>query len=147
MIIMNEHHLKTKFQLIRREYDKFLRGSPESGYNVSLIFDVADIPEDFASIVEKASFLKRNCFASVFEKYFQFQEAGQEGEKRAIINYRENETMFVSFIISVYLFNFRFIEAKADRVTVIFSTLFKDPDDIVIGKLFLQVFFLNKLFF
>ena len=40
-----------------------------------------------------------------------------------------------------YMFNFRFIEAKADRVTVIFSTLFKDPDDIVIGKLFLQVFF------
>lgn len=113
-------------ELIRREYGKYLRAYPESGYNVSIVFDVSDIGEDFASLVEQASFLKRNCFASVFEKYFQFQEAGQEGEKRAVIHYREDETMF--------------IEAKADRVTVIFSTLFKDPDDIIIGKVFLQEF-------
>jgi actin related protein 2/3 complex subunit 2 len=85
------------FQLIRREYGKFLRTTPESGYNVSLVYDIADIPDDFSPVVEQASFLKRNCFASVFEKYFQFQEAGQEGEKRAIIHYREDETMSVSF--------------------------------------------------
>lgn len=36
---------------------------------------------------------------------------------------------------------FRFIEAKADRVTVIFSTIFKDPEDVILGKLFLQVNF------
>jgi len=36
--------------------------------------------------------------------------------------------------------SFRFIEAKSDRVTVIFSTTFKDPDDVIIGKLFLQEF-------
>jgi hypothetical protein len=35
--------------------------------------------------------------------------------------------------------SFRFIEAKSDRVTVIFSTIFKDADDVIIGKLFLQV--------
>lgn len=39
---------------------------------------------------------------------------------------------------SFYFNVFRYVEAKADRVTVIFSTVFKDPDDIVIGKLFLQ---------
>ncbi|VDM58079.1 unnamed protein product [Angiostrongylus costaricensis] len=77
-------------------------------------------------LVQKASALKRNCFASVFEKYFEFQEAGQEGQQRAVINYREDETMY--------------IEAKADRVTVIFSTIFKDPDDVIIGKVFLQEF-------
>lgn len=30
------------------------------------------------------------------------------------------------------------MEAKSDRVTVVFSTIFKDEDDMVIGKLFLQ---------
>ncbi|KAL3108516.1 hypothetical protein niasHT_015438 [Heterodera trifolii] len=113
-------------ELIRSIYGKFLRESPEAGYSVSLVYDVADIPENFTVLVEQASYLKRNCFASVFEKYFQFQESGQEGEKRAVIHYREDETLF--------------IEAKSDRVTVIFSTLFKDPDDVVIGKVFLQEF-------
>ena len=34
----------------------------------------------------------------------------------------------------------RYVEAKADRVTVVFSTIFKDPDDVVIGKVFMQEF-------
>lgn len=33
----------------------------------------------------------------------------------------------------------RYVEAKKDRVTVIFSTIFKDDDDVVIGKVFMQV--------
>jgi len=33
-----------------------------------------------------------------------------------------------------------YVEAKEDRVTVVFSTVFKDDDDIVLGKVFLQVF-------
>lgn len=37
------------------------------------------------------------------------------------------------------LHSFRYVEAKSDRVTVIFSTVFKDDDDIVIGKVFMQV--------
>jgi actin related protein 2/3 complex subunit 2 len=113
-------------EVLRREYGNFLASSPEAGYNVSLIYDLTTLPDDFMPLVTQASFFKRNCFASVFEKYFRFQENGQEGEKRAIVHYREDETLF--------------IEAKADRVTVIFSTLFKDPDDVVIGKLFLQEF-------
>lgn len=34
----------------------------------------------------------------------------------------------------------RYVEAKADRVTVVFSTIFKDENDIVIGKVFMQEF-------
>ncbi|VDK44278.1 unnamed protein product [Cylicostephanus goldi] len=111
--------------LLRREYGSYLT-TPEPGYNVSLLFDLTALPADHAALIQKASMLKRNCFASVFEKYFEFQETGQEGQKRAVINYREDETMY--------------IEAKADRVTVIFSTIFKDPDDVIIGKVFLQEF-------
>ncbi|KIH58869.1 Arp2/3 complex, subunit p34-Arc [Ancylostoma duodenale] len=117
--------------LLRREYGSYLT-TPEPGYNVSLLFDLTALPADHSGLIQKASMLKRNCFASVFEKYFEFQETGQEGQKRAVINYREDETMY--------------IEAKADRVTVIFSTIFKDPDDVIIGKVFLQVRFGCVLF-
>lgn len=84
-------------KLIKREYEHFLSKTPESGYNISLIFNLADISDDFMDIVKKASFLKRNCFASVFEKYFKFQEEGQEGERRAVVHFREDETLFVVF--------------------------------------------------
>lgn len=68
---------------------------PEDGYNVSLLYDLNNLPDDYAKIIEKASHFKRNCFASVFEKYFNLQTAGDEQQKRAIIHYRDDETLFV----------------------------------------------------
>jgi len=113
-------------ELLRREYGSYLTSPPEDGYSVSLVYNLGEIPKEYQSLIQKAGLLKRNCFASVFEKYFEFQERGEEGHKRAVIHYREDETMYV--------------EAKSDRVTVIFSTTFKDPDDVIIGKVFMQEF-------
>lgn len=112
-------------ELLRREYGSLLI-APEEGYNVTLLIDLAQIPKSYEDLIHKAALLKRNCFASVFEKYFEFQERGEEGHKRAVIHYRDDETLYV--------------EAKSDRVTVVFSTIFKDEDDIVIGKVFMQEF-------
>lgn len=89
-----------------------------------MLVDLEHVPDNYEEIAKKIGLLKRNCFASVFEKYFDFQEQGLEGEKRAVINYRNEETLYV--------------EAKADRVTVVFSTIFKDDDDVVLGKVFMQ---------
>ena len=70
--------------------------------------------------------LKRNCFAAVFEKYFEYQSKPDSGNhKRAVIQYRDDETMYV--------------DASEDRVVVIFSTVFKDPDDNIIGRVFMEV--------
>merc|ERR1719187_794262 len=117
-------------ELIQEEYGSLLQPAPESGYNITLLLDLETLPQDWQSLVKKIGLLKRNCFASVFRKYFEFQEKLAEGEtvgqKRAVINYRDDETMYV--------------EAKNDRVTVVFSTIFKDPDDIIIGKVFMQEF-------
>lgn len=88
--------------------------------------DLNNIPEDWETIVKKCGLLKRNCFAAVFEKYFEFQEAGEEGQQQAVIHYRDDETMYV--------------EAKSDRVTVIFSTIFKDADDIILSEVFMREF-------
>lgn len=112
-------------ELLRREYGSLLT-VPEDGYNVSLLFDFENIPDNYEELIQKTGMLKRNCFASVFEKYFEFQEKGEEGHKRAVIHYRDDETLYV--------------EAKPDRVTVVFSTIFKDEDDIIIGKVFMQEF-------
>jgi actin related protein 2/3 complex subunit 2 len=98
----------------------------EAGYSVSLMYDMNSVPENWKEVAMKASLLKRNCFASVFEKYFEFQEKGETGHKTAVINYRNDETLFV--------------RALEDRVTVIFSTTFKGEDDIILGKVFMQEF-------
>ncbi|KAI5106837.1 actin-related protein 2/3 complex subunit 2 [Silurus meridionalis] len=112
-------------ELLKRIYGNFLVPA-EDGYNVSLLFDLDTLPAKKQEIIHQAGMLKRNCFASVFEKYFKFQEEGREGEQRAVVHYRDDESMY--------------LEAKKDRVTVVFSTVFKDDDDVIIGKVFMQEF-------
>ena len=89
----------------------------------------------------KAASLRRNCFAAVFEKFFKLQKVTYANSlprmtlshpcpqekatnEQAVIHYRDQETMYINFM--------------KDRVTVIFSTLFSDADDVVIGKVFMQ---------
>ena len=43
-------------------------------------------------LASKVALLKRNCFASVFEKYFEAQKTGGE-KSTAIVHYRDQETM------------------------------------------------------
>lgn len=40
----------------------------------------------------KVALLKRNCFAAVFEEYFDLQQKGGQ-QKTAVIHYRDQETM------------------------------------------------------
>ena len=112
-------------ELVQREYGQYLTDTEES-YSASVVYDLENIPENYQEVIKKAGLFKRNCFATVFEKYFRIQEAGEGGHKRAVIHYRDDETMYVA--------------AQKDRVTVIFSTIFKDEDDVIIGKVFMQEF-------
>lgn len=72
-------------------------------------------------LAKKVSLMKRNIFAIPFL-------AVAEGKQKDLVtlNYRSNEAMY--------------IKPEADSVTVIFSINFKDQDDVVIGKVFLQEF-------
>ena len=45
-------------------------------------------------LASRVAHLKRNCFAAVFEKYFDLQGKGGE-QSKGIIHYREQETMSV----------------------------------------------------
>lgn len=111
-------------ELIQKIYGQY-NVTPEDGYDISLQFDYDNLPPNKEEWAEKAALLKCKCFASVFHKYFQLQREGKQ-EATAIIHYRDRETMYVS--------------AQKDRVTVIFSTVFTDDDDVVIGKVFMQEF-------
>lgn len=83
----------SNFQYLKRTYGSLLLTKPEDGYNATLLFDLESLPDDIAPLIEKAALLKRNCFASVFDKYFKFQEQGMESKERAVINFRDDETM------------------------------------------------------
>lgn len=110
--------------VLKREYGNRLCNNPEPGFNVTIKYDLTQLPDNIEELAHNAALLKRNCFASVFEMFFDYQASGNT-TKQAIINYRDDETMYV--------------KAMEDRVTVVFSTVFKDSDDIIIGKVFIQV--------
>jgi actin related protein 2/3 complex, subunit 2 len=79
--------------------------------------------------VTSISLFKRNVLAAPFERGFQAQrelEASGSGQGELMqINYRDEEAIYV--------------QASQDRVTVIFSTVFRDETDVIFGKVFLQV--------
>eukprot|EP00118_Oscarella_pearsei_P024665 m.306551 g.306551 ORF g.306551 m.306551 type:complete len:299 (+) comp41340_c0_seq1:54-950(+) len=112
--------------LLKSIYGPYLEETAESGFDVTLLYDLPTLGADKEAVIKSASLLKRNCFASVFEKYFDAQGKGEVDGAQAIIHYRDDETMYVS--------------AQKDRVTVIFSTIFKDDSDVIIGKVFMQEF-------
>ena len=91
--------------------------------------------------MRRVSLLKRNAMAAPFERAFDehaqlSEEASkytpesapqglQEGGDVMAIHYREEEAIY--------------IKASHDRVTVIFSTIFREETDRIFGKVFLQV--------
>lgn len=99
-------------------------------------------PEERDALVNKIALLKRNAMAAPFEQAYQehyalreeaakftSEEAPQgvrEGGDIKAIHYREEEAIY--------------IKASHDRVTVIFSTIFREDTDKVYGKVFIQEF-------
>lgn len=79
---------------------------------MSLLYDLDVLPEKKDEVVHQAGILKRNCFASVFEKYFKFQEEGKGGEKRAVVHYRDDESMYARAVCR------RFIKTVSARSAV-----------------------------
>lgn len=81
--------------------------------------------------MRKVSLLKRNLLAAPFERAFQEQEQCEKEQKTEIkselmaVHYRQEEAIYV--------------KSNFDRITVIFSTTFKDETDKIFGKVFLQV--------
>ena len=109
------------------------------------MIDLDDLPverEAKEELVRKVSLLKRNAMAAPFERAFDdfahrqeeaskftresAPEGVREGGEVMAIHYRDEEAIY--------------IKASSDRVTVIFSTIFREETDRIFGKVFLQEF-------
>ncbi|OSC99944.1 actin-like protein ARPC2 [Trametes coccinea BRFM310] len=119
--------------IFKREYGSALRAEPEFGYNVTLDLNLEQFPpegEQRDAYIKSLAMLKRNALAAPFELGFQTQkqlEAAGSGQGELMaLHYRDEEVIYV--------------QAAADRVTVIFSTMFREETDRVFGKVFLQEF-------
>eukprot|EP00126_Sphaerothecum_destruens_P007643 Sdes_comp19927_c0_seq2m12371 len=119
--------------VIQREYGAYVAATTENDYDLTLQFDLETLsaPEK-ENLPHKVALLKRNLLACAFEKYFQLQKT-QSSTLTAtptatptILHYRQEESIF--------------LDAQKDRVTIIFSIFFRDQDDIILGKVFLQEF-------
>ena len=104
--------------------------------------NVPSEPDARKDLVDRVSLLKRNAMAAPFERAFdEFEKLQEEASKYTsesapqgiaeggetmAIHYREEEAIYV--------------KASHDRVTVIFSTVFREETDRIFGKVFLQEF-------
>jgi actin related protein 2/3 complex, subunit 2 len=59
-------------ELLQNIYGQYIQNPSEYDYNVSLLFDLNSLPDNWKDVAYNASLLKRNCFASVFEKFVLF---------------------------------------------------------------------------
>jgi actin related protein 2/3 complex, subunit 2 len=130
--------------VLEREYGPYIV-QPEQGYDFSVQVDLEQLPptqEEKDDLIKRISLLKRNAMAAPFEQafdeYAQLHEQAshytsesapqgvKEGGEVRAIHYREEEAIY--------------IKASHDRVTVIFSTVFREETDRIYGKVFLQEF-------
>jgi len=102
--------------------------APENGYDVTIQYDIDKVPvaerEKIASEIAK---LKCYLYGSIVSKVCTEAEKGGAGTLYDIPLRDTEERMWLR-------------ADSVDRVTVVFSINFKDADDIVFGKVFLQEF-------
>lgn len=128
--------------VLEREYGPYITAT-EPGYDFSLLIDLENLPEsaeEREQLIHRVSLLRRNTMASPFEKAIDTHHAlaatasanPDESAPQATqaevmtVRYRDEETIY--------------IQASSDRVTVIFSTIFREETDRVFGKVFLSEF-------
>ncbi|KZW02881.1 P34-Arc-domain-containing protein [Exidia glandulosa HHB12029] len=122
-------------QILEREYGTYLLPEAEPEYSVTLEFDTEKVPAEGAArdaLIKSAALLKRIALGAPFELAFKNALALESGgsppnaTELMQIHYRDEEAIFV--------------QAASDRVTVVFSTVFREEADRIFGKVFLQEF-------
>jgi len=110
-------------ELLQQQYGNLII-SPENGYDVTLQVDLASPPTDKEKFARNVSLLKRHCLSAPFYKVFNDIEAKKPPGGMIELPYRDDEAFY--------------IKPEVDRCIIIFSIQFRDPDDVVFAKVFLQ---------
>jgi|Transcript_7989 actin related protein 2/3 complex subunit 2 len=113
-------------QDLQKIYGPMLQATAEDKYDVSLLVDLDNPPEDPKNLPLKISNLKRHVFAAPFKKVFGSIVNKNASNDIVTIDYRGSE--------SIYL------KPEGESCTVIFSISFLDDADAVFAKVFLQEF-------
>ncbi|KAG0147563.1 hypothetical protein CROQUDRAFT_76449 [Cronartium quercuum f. sp. fusiforme G11] len=128
-------------EIMKREYSNWISNEVEVDYDISLIFEIDKLPADLderSNLIKSVALLKRNALAAPFERAFFIQKSLESNppdsdnlprdsnQDLMILNYRPEEAIYVI--------------PNIDRVTVVFSTVFREDTDMVYGKVFLQEF-------
>jgi len=121
--------------LLKHGGDKLLKDkygpafiAPESGYDVTLQYDIDKIPpSDRVKVASEIARLKCYLYGSVVIRVCEEAEKGNGGALYDVPLRDSEERMWLR-------------ADGADRVTVVFSINFMDADDIIFGKVFLQEF-------
>jgi actin related protein 2/3 complex subunit 2 len=108
--------------VLKNAYGNYLVSS-EQGFDATLQIDLAKPPSDVPKVAREFALLKRNCLAAAFYKAISDVE-GKKGSDVIELKYRDEEAFY--------------LKPESDRLIVIFSIQFKDADDVVVGKVFLQ---------
>lgn len=98
--------------------------SPEPNYDATVRVDLASPPANPKEVAKNIALLKRHCLAAPFLKTFNDIEGKKAPGALIELPYRDDEAIY--------------IKPEADRAIIIFSIQFRDPDDVVLAKVFLQ---------
>jgi len=108
--------------LMKQHYGEILK-SPENGYDVTIQVDLSKVPANLEEYAKNIALMKRHALGAPFYKVFTDVEQKKPGSL-VEIRYRDDEAFY--------------IKPESDRVIVIFEMAFRDLDDVVLAKLFLQ---------
>jgi len=114
--------------LLKQYYQKLLLPTPEGSYNATLQINLEQLPPNPESLPFQIANFKRHLFAAPFQQVFTAIENKTAGSNILAIQYRPEEAVYIK------------PGNSGDSVTVIFDILFRDADDIVLSKVFLQEF-------
>jgi len=109
-------------EVLKKQYGSNLI-SPEQGYDATLQIDCSHPPQDKPGFARNIALFKRHAFAAPYYRVFNDIEQ-KKGTALVELPYRDDESLY--------------LKPETDRCIVIFSIQFKDPDDIVLAKVFLQ---------
>ncbi|GAA5944824.1 hypothetical protein JCM3775_007319 [Rhodotorula graminis] len=127
--------------VLEREYGSRLlpEGQTEDGFSLTLVVDLDQGPpegEERTALIQSLALLKRNALAAPFERAFAIQRDMEQNPVEDGVKDPRGEVMSVHYRPeeAIYLL------PSSDRVTVVFSTIFKEETDRILGKVFLQEF-------
>ena len=106
-------------------YGELLEATPESSYDATLRIDLAKAPKA-PGFFRKIAMLKRHTLAAPLLDTFEKIEAKSAKPDLLEIRYRDDEAFY--------------LKPEGDRCVMIFSIHFRDQDDIVFSKVFLQAY-------